>query len=207
MDPEAARRAADEILSRPEYVEPEPTIADRVLEWVGDLLGRAVGALTGSGAGGLVGTVVIVLLLAGAGWLLARSLRAGGARRRAAAVPGVVHGTEAPDDPAVWAAEAARAAAAGDHRQALRCRYQELLAHLVRDRVVPADPSRTPRELSRALGGERPDLAVDLDTLTERFEATWYGGAPVDEPSYERFAATAERTRAAALTEPSGARR
>ncbi|HEX4903172.1 MAG TPA: DUF4129 domain-containing protein [Acidimicrobiales bacterium] len=200
MDPEAARRAADEILSRPEYVEPQPTIADRVLEWVGDLLGRAVGALTGSGAGGLVGTVVVVVLLAGAGWLLARALRGGRPGRRHAMGPGIAHGTEAPDDPAVWAAEAARTAAAGDHRQALRCRYQELVAHLVRDRVVPADPSRTPRELAQGLGGRRPDLAGDLDALTQRFEETWYGGAHVDASTYERFAASAERTRAAART-------
>lgn len=204
VEAEAARRAADEILARPEYVEPQPTLADRVLEWIGDLLGRVVGALTGRGAGGLVGTVVIVLVLALAGWLLARAWRAPGRASGLPVGPGVVHGTEAPDDPAVWAAEADRAAAAGHHRAALRCRYQELVAHLVRDRVVPADPARTPAELRAALGADRPEVAGHLGEVTERFETAWYGGAPVDGAAYERFTATARQVRDVARTQPAG---
>lgn len=206
-DPEAIRRAADEILSGAEYVEPQPTLADRVLEWIGDLLGRAVDALTGSGAGGLVGTAVVVLLLGAAGWLLARSLRTPGRRRAPSAGAGAVHGTEAPSDPAVWAAEAERSAAGGDHRGALRCRHQELVAHLVRDRVVPADPARTPAELRALLAADRPDLGPDVGDLTERFEAAWYGGEPVDASAYERFTATAARVREHARARPAGAGR
>lgn len=206
-DPDAVRRAADDILAGAEYVEPQPSLADRVLEWVGDLLGRAVGALTGSGAGGLLGTVVVVLVLAAAGWLLARSLRAPGARPSAGRGTGVVHGTDAPDDPAVWAAAAERSAANGDHRGALRCRHQELVAHLVRDRVLAADPARTPAELRAALTADRSDLAADVGELTERFEAVWYGGAPVDPSAYERFTATAARVRDLARARPAGAGR
>lgn len=206
-DPDAVRRAADDILSGAEYVEPQPSLADRVLEWVGEGLGRAVEALTGSGAGGLVGTVVVVALLVAAGWLLARSLRAPGARRPAGRGTGALQGTDAPDDPAVWAAAAERSAASGDHRGALRCRHQELVAHLVRDRVVPADPARTPAEMGAELAADRPDLAADVVELTQRFEAVWYGGAPVDASGYERFTTTAARVRDLARARPAGALR
>lgn len=193
-DPESVRRAAEEILSRPEFREPEPTLADRVLGWIGDLLGEVVRALTGGGAGGVAGTIVIVALLALAAWFLVRALRAPTGRRRGAAAV-VVHGTEAPQDPAAWAAEAERRAAAGDHRGALRCRYQELVAHLVRDRAVPDDPARTPAELRQALAAGDAALAPVAGEVTERFEAAWYGGEPVDRAGYERFATAAAELR------------
>lgn len=197
-DPDEVRRAADEILSDAAYREPQPSLADRVLEAVGDVLGGLFDTLAGSGAGGLVGTVVVLLLLVLAGWLIARALRSSSGRRRSAAAPGALVGTTALDDPAVWAAEADRLASAGDHRGALRCRYQELVAHLVRDRVVPDRPARTPAELRASLSAERPDLAEPLAEVTERFEAVWYGGAAVDAAGYERFARTAAGVRDAA---------
>jgi len=204
-DPEEVRRAAEEILADPAYREPRPSLADRVVDAIGDLLGRAVGALTGSGAGGVIGTVVVVALLVLAGVVVARSLRSPGGRRGPAGAPGAVVGTTSPDDPAVWASEAERLRLAGDLRAALRCRYQELVAHLVRDRVVPDQPARTPAELRDRLAGQRPDLAGPLGEVTDRFEAVWYGGEPVDPAGYERFAATAAALRAAAARQPAAA--
>lgn len=201
VEPEEARRAAEEILARAEYQEPEPSLVDRALEAIGDLLGRTFAAL-GSGAGGVVGTVVVLAVLLLAGWLLLRALRVGGGRLGTQVEVGVVHGTEAPDDPDVWAAEADRLREGGDHRGALRCRYQELVARLVRDRVVPHDPARTPAELRALLGGRRPDLEHELAEVTDRFEATWYGGAPVDAAGEEAFGRTAAEIARAARAVP-----
>ena len=50
VDPDEARRTAEEILARPEYREPQPSMLDRALEAVTDFLGRGFAALTGSGA-------------------------------------------------------------------------------------------------------------------------------------------------------------
>jgi len=205
VDPEAARRAADDILADPAYREPQPSLADRVFEAIGDLLGRAVGALTGSGAGSLIGTVVVVALLALAGFLLARALRTPGRRRRTEGPDGAVVGTSSPDDPDVWSAEADRLAAAGDLRGALRCRYQALVAHLVRDRVVPDQPARTPAELRDQLAASRPDLAAPLGDVTDRFEAVWYGGAPVSPDDLQRFTVATEAVRADAVRRPARA--
>lgn len=192
VPPEDARRAADDILSRPEYREPEPSLVERVLEAIGDFLGEAIAALTGSGPGGVIATVVVVGLLGVAVWFLVRSLGAG----RGGAQPGtepLVQGTTAPDDPATWIAEADRLAAAGNHRSALRCRYQAMIARLLRDGAVEDVPGRTPRELAAELVVQRPATEDDVGTVTEQFERAWYGGASVTADGYRRFSETAGR--------------
>lgn len=201
VDPDAARQAADEILSRPEYREPQPSLVDRALEAIGDVLGRAIGLLTGSGAGSAIGLVVTVALLLLASWFLYRALRASSVRRTASPDP-VVQGTTAPDDPEVWRAEAERLTAAGDHRGALRCRYQELVARLVRTRTITHDPSRTPDELRRDLRARRPDLARGLDLVTDRFEVVWYGGAPATREDLDDYVTVAADVATRAEREP-----
>ncbi|HEU5083511.1 MAG TPA: DUF4129 domain-containing protein [Acidimicrobiales bacterium] len=188
VDPDDARRAADDILSRREYQEPQPSLVDRVLDAIGDLLGRAFDALTGGGAGSVIGTAIVALLVAVAVWLLVRAV---GTPWRAARPPeavAVVQGTTPADDPARWHAEAERLAGAGDHRGALRCRYQALVAAVVRLGVVDHVPGRTPAELRQELATHRPDLDPLLGSVTDRFERAWYGGEPVDGPAARAFA-------------------
>ena len=199
VDPDEARRTAEEILSRAEYREPRPSLLDRALEAITDFLGRTFGALAGGGAGSVIGLVITGLVLGLAIWLLVRSLRAVWARSSPAAGPGLVQGTSASDDPAVWDAEAERLRAAGDHRGALRCRYQATVASLVRAGAVPDVAARTPAELRRELAGRRPELDPLIDAVTERFEAVWYGGQPVDAAAEEVFAADAATLRASDL--------
>jgi hypothetical protein len=189
VDPDDARRAADEILARPEYREPQPSLVDRVLEAIGDFLGRAFDTLAGGGAGSVVGTVIVGVLVALAVWLLVRALGTPWRRATAADVTGVVQGTSAPEDPDRWRAEAERLASGGDHRGALRCRYQALVAGVVRDRVVDDVPGRTPAELRRELADRRTDLDPLLASITDRFERVWYGGEPVDAAAGEAFRA------------------
>lgn len=188
VDPDEARRAADEILARPEYREPEPSLVDRVITAITDFLGNAFATLTGGGAGSVIGIVVVGALLALGTWLLVRAFGTGSGRRARPPGEQVVQGTSAPDDPEVWLAEAERLAAAGDHRGALRCRYQALVAGLVRTGAIGDAPARTPAELRRELAGRRPDVDPRLASITDRFESAWYGGWPVDATAYEAFA-------------------
>lgn len=199
VDPDEVRRTAEEILARPEYREPQPSMLDRALQAITDFLGRSFAALTGGGAGSVVGLLVTGAVLALALWLLTRALRTSWSRSSRADAAGVVQGTSAPDDPAVWDAEADRLVAAGDHRGALRCRYQALVADLVRAGAVDDVVARTPAELRRELAGRQPALDSVLDSVTERFEATWYGGRSVDADALAAFRADVDNVRAAEL--------
>jgi len=199
VDPDEVRRTAEEILSRPEYREPQPSLLDRALTAITDFLGRGFAALTGGGAGSVIGLLVTAAVLALALWLLARALGTSWSRPARAGAAGVVQGTSAPDDPAVWDAEAEHLAARGDHRGALRCRYQGMVADLVRGGAVDDVAARTPAELRRELHGRRRDLDPVLARVTERFEAAWYGGRPVDAVALEAFRADVDDVRAAEL--------
>ena len=199
VDPDEVRRTAEEILSRPEYREPQPSLLDRALTAITDFLGRSFAALTGGGAGSIIGLVITAAVLALALWLLAKALRTSWSRSPRADAAGVVQVTSAPDDPAVWGAEADRLTAAGDHRGALRCRYQALVADLVRTGAVDDVAARTPAELRRELTGRQPGLDPVLDSVTERFEAAWYGGRAVDDGALAAFRADVDALRAAEL--------
>lgn len=199
VDPDEVRRTAEEILARPEYREPQPSLLDRALTAITDFLGRGFAALTGGGAGSVIGLVITGAVLALALWLLTRALRTSWSRSSRVEDAGVVQGTSGPDDPAVWDAEAERLAAAGDHRGALRCRYQAMVADVVRAGAVDDLVARTPAELRRELHGRQPDLDAVLGSVTERFEAAWYGGRPVDASALASFRADVDAVRAADL--------
>lgn len=190
VPPGEVRDAAEEILSRPEYREPEPSVVERVLEAIGDFLGETIATLAGGGPGGVVATVVVAALVAAAVWFLVRSLRAGPGRS-AAAQDELVQGTETPEGPDTWLAEADRLAAEGDHRHALRCRYLATVAALQRSGVVDDVPGRTPRELAAELGELAPEHGPEVRAVTEGFEHAWYGGSTVTPEEYRRFTSLA----------------
>ncbi|HEV2873342.1 MAG TPA: hypothetical protein VG409_18220, partial [Actinomycetota bacterium] len=64
-----------EVLSRPEFRVPERSLLERVVDWVLELIGRLLAALGGSGAGGIVGLILLGLVLLGVGVLVARFSR------------------------------------------------------------------------------------------------------------------------------------
>ena len=94
VDPDDARRAADEILSRPEYQEPEQSLLDRAVERVFDFAGDLFERLPGGGPGSSIGWIFVVALVGAGLWLLVRALRVP-RRTRPAAGADVVYGTEA----------------------------------------------------------------------------------------------------------------
>ena len=189
IDPETARETARDILSDPEYLEPEPTLVERAFEWVGERLGSFFGTLTGGGPGSLIGWIVLLALVAGAAWLIVRSMRVPGVARGAAG-DDVRYGTETLWEADLWLTESERLAAAGDLPGALRCRHQALLARMVEEQVVDEMPGRTAAEYRDVLAARLPHVAQELADLTERFERTWYGGAPVGAAELEAYSAS-----------------
>ena len=70
-DPDDLRRQADEIVSRPEFQEAQPSLVERALDWLFEQLGDLIGPVAGSG-GYAVGYAILIVALAAIGYLLWR---------------------------------------------------------------------------------------------------------------------------------------
>jgi hypothetical protein len=170
-DPEQVREVVREVLSRPEFRPPPRSLTERVLDWVLELIGRLLAALGGSGAGGIVGLILLALVLVGVGVLAARFSRGlTPSPEVAAAVPGGRRRSAAE-----WRAEAEANERAGAWREAVRSRYRALVADLAARGLVEEVPGRTAGEYRREVGRALPEAATDFAGATELFEVAWYG--------------------------------
>jgi hypothetical protein len=185
------RRAADEILSRPEFQEPPRSLYQRVLDWIGDRISDALGALLGGGAGAIVAWLLLVAVVVALGVLVARAVQRD-RRVRSAGGPDVQVAVDDRRPAAAWDAEADRFEAEGRWRDALRCRYRSLVASLARRGVVEEVPGRTAGEYRVLVGRARPEVAAPFAGATDLFERAWYGGdesGPDDATAFRDLAA------------------
>jgi hypothetical protein len=183
-----ARRRAEEILSSPEFRAPEPSLLERVRDWLLERFADLLRTLAGSGAGTVVAWVILGALVA---VLVVLVARVGHTVRRdpAGGVDAVVERRR----PAVeWLAEAERFEAAGDWKRALRCRYRALLADLVRHGVVRDVPGRTTGEYRREVQARLPAAGGEFAGASELFERAWYGDLPTGPEEAERFRVLAD---------------
>jgi hypothetical protein len=170
-DPDQVREVAHEVLSRPEFRPPERSLLEQAVDWVLELIGRLLAALGGSGAGGIVGLILLALVLVGVGVLAARFSRGlTPSPEVAAAVPGGRRRSAAE-----WRAEAEARERAGAWREAVRSRYRALVADLASRGLVEEVPGRTAGEYRRDVGQALPGAASDFAGATELFEVAWYG--------------------------------
>ena len=170
-DPERVHRVVREVLSRPEFRPPERSLLERAVDWALEVIGRLLGALAGSGAGGIVGLLLLALVLAGVGLLAARFSRGlTPSPEVAAALPGVRRRSAAE-----WRAEADARERSGAWREAVRSRYRALVADLAARGLVEEVPGRTAGEYRREVGRAVPAAAADFAGATELFEVAWYG--------------------------------
>jgi Domain of unknown function (DUF4129) len=144
-----------------------------VIDWLLEMIGRLLGALAGSGAGGILGLVLLALVLVGVGVLVARFSRGlTPSPEVAAVVPGGRRRTAAE-----WRAEAEARERVGAWREAVRFRYRALVADLAARGLVEEVPGRTAGEYRREVGRTAPAAAPDFAGATELFEVAWYGRA------------------------------
>jgi len=170
-DPQQVREVVREVLSRPEFRPPQRSLTERLFDWVLEVIGRLLAALGGSGAGGIVGLILLALVLAGVGVLAARFSRGlTPSPEVAAAVPGGRRRSAAE-----WRAEAEAHERAGAWREAVRSRYRALVADLAARGLVEEVPGRTAGEYRRQVGRALPEAATDFAGATELFEVAWYG--------------------------------
>ena len=55
-----ARRAARDVLARPEFHRPGPSIIERIERWVSDAIGRVLDAISGAAGGGLIASLILI---------------------------------------------------------------------------------------------------------------------------------------------------
>ena len=173
VDPGAAQRAAQHILSDPRYrSHPAPRPLRGPLQWIGDRLGTVLRWIADV-IRPVPGWLWIAVGLAVVAFVAARIVAAARRRRVSAAVgggraPGVA--AEAAEDPDAIERAAADAERAGDFARALRLRFRAGLLRLGDRGAIEYRPSLTTSEVRRALGSST------FDELARTFEGVAYGG-------------------------------
>jgi hypothetical protein len=187
QDPETVRRAAREILRRPEFQPPKPNIIERILDWIGRQLDRTLGGLgPGTGGANIVGWLLLLVAVGLIIWFVVRLTRQ---RTRRPPRPGaeVDITSEAGRNAAQWRVEAGRLEAEGHWKDGLRCRYRGLVTDLVDRGVVDDIAGRTSGEYTRDMRTAAPGVAPDFATASDLFERAWYGDRPTGPPERDRF--------------------
>jgi predicted lipid-binding transport protein (Tim44 family) len=195
IEPGRARQAVADVLSRAEYAEAEPGLWARIEGEIARLLGELWMRLVGTGAGTLIGNVVLVLLVAAiafAAWRLVRSLRRDATQEEPLAA-------DVGRSAASWLEEAATHEESARWREAVRCRYRALIADLAADGRLQEIPGRTAGEYLAAVRRDLPAASEPFARATRIFESAWYGP---DEVTAEDAAALRG---AAAQVVPAGA--
>lgn len=172
---EAARDAAAEVLARPEYAGAEPSLLDRIVDRVSQAVGDLLANLTGTTTGGVLGYVALGIVVALVAVVVVRTVK--GFRRDA--VAGLATREDIGRGPEAWAADAGEHEAAGRWRDAIRCRYRELVAALAAQGVVEEVAGRTAGEYVTEVAAAAPDADEAFRAATGVFELAWYGDGEV----------------------------
>lgn len=204
VDPEEARRTADDVLSRSEFDEPEPTLFRRGVEWVLERLDRLFGregdepVLGGgdAGAGGSSWFTILVLVVALVGTVLvARVLLRSGvlSRRQKRRSDELAVDVSERRSAQAWDELARRLEAEGRWKDALRARFGALVEQLIERGVVEDVPGRTTGEYRVQVRRALPDAGDDFAAAADLFDRAWYGDAPTGPDEAQRFVHDAER--------------
>jgi hypothetical protein len=184
-----ARDAADDVLSRPEYQVPSPTVLQRIRTWIGEQLSRLLARLGVGGSASIVAWLILAVAVAIVVFFVIRFAKGvtPDATRRADSVTARLRTA---DD---WRAEAADQERQGNWRAGLRCRYRALVADLAQRGLVDEVPGRTTGEYRAEVNENVPKVAPDFGGATELFEAAWYGNRPTGQDESARFRELADR--------------
>jgi hypothetical protein len=188
VSPEETRQLADEIVNRPEFHIPEPTIQQRATQGIERHVGGFLTSIFDGGAGTIIGFLVLAALVALVVWLVAR---VGRTVQVDARVPGITVDEVHRHAPAAWREEAERLEAAGQWKEGLRARYRALVGDLVAEDLLVDVAGRTTGELRADLRASAPDRNEAFGAATELFELAWYADRPTGPEQSARFQALA----------------
>ncbi len=190
-----AARAAQEELSKQIYQQAQPSMFERLLQWLQDRFADLVGQVSSVVPGGWWGLVVIVVLFA----LLVVLVRwrSGGLSRTGSVRPAVFG--QAAKTAAQHRAAADRAAAQGLWDEAVLERFRAVVRQLEERAVIDERPGRTADEAALDGGRVLTDCAATLRQGASLFDDVVYGSVPAGPVADQSLRALDESVRAARL--------
>ncbi|SDJ33648.1 protein of unknown function [Frankineae bacterium MT45] len=168
----AAQAAARQELSNPRYHRDDPTLTQRVLEWIGQRLD----ALLSHAANGNAVDVLILLLSGAALVFLVLAIRRAGRLQREARARHL--DPLSPQGEVDHRREAERYSAAGEYALAIREWLRDCAATVERRGILDPLPGRTGSELARAAGAALPSAAETLAAAAAAFDEIWFADRP-----------------------------
>ncbi|MFJ4097166.1 DUF4129 domain-containing protein [Kitasatospora sp. NPDC089913] len=179
---DAAKDAARDELINADYHRHDPSLRERVLDWISARIDEALGALTGDGTSGATGLVLFLLVAAVIGAALWWRL---GAPKRAARTHSGVFGRTGPRSAAEHRTDAERHAAAGRWTEAVREQMRALVRGLEERTLLDARPGRTADEAAAEAGRALPGHAAELAAAARAFDDIAYGERAADQGAYQ----------------------
>jgi len=98
-------------------------------------------------------------------------------------------------EPAEWGAEGAAFEQIEDWKEAIRCRYAEIVTAMLRLRRAVDEPGRTTGELRGDVTRSTPECAVAFGELTEIFEVVWFADREATRENHARLVHLADDVR------------
>ena len=179
----------------------QPSLTDRILQWIEGWLDELFLQLAGTGTGTIIAWTVILIAAGVALFFGIRFLRR---MQRSPELAQPFDG-EVGRSPRDWAAEAGEHESAGRLSEAIRCHYRALIADLAAAGELEEVPGRTAREyLMIARHRQRPWLEP-LERATRIFEPAWYSGQTVDPADVEAIKQARNDAGSHATRRPAGA--
>ena len=185
VEPGEAIETADEVLSRPEYQEAQPSLLERALErvfeWLADIFAPAVGNF-GSVT---IGYVILAIAVAAAAFFLWKFWQR--FDRKPSADDEVVKVEVEVSERlsrAEWLSRAEAAEAAGNWDIAVHARYHALTTGLADNEILAPEVSTTSgehRSNFAATEGD-PGRVGRFAAATDRYEEVWFGGNDAERP-------------------------
>lgn len=191
VDADDAREAARDELSDPVYAAEQPSLLERVADWVGGKLAELMSATGDLAPGGVAGLLVLLAVLVAL--VVVVRLRAGklARNRRSRRTVGDVTTRTAAEHRA--AAEAAFTA--GDHATAVAERFRALAATLTERRLLDARAQLTADEIAAGAAATVPASATQLSAAARAFDDVFYGGLPATPDGYAAVVAADDAVR------------
>jgi hypothetical protein len=194
VERDPAREAARKELLHAEYHRHDPSLPQRIYNWITDQLGHLFDQL-GGGSGGMTGLIVFLVLFA----LIGAALwwRLGPPGRAATTAAAALFAADGPRSASDHRAAAQQHAAAAEWAAAVREQMRALIRSLEERTLLNPRPGRTADEAAREAGRHLPDHATALADAARLFDDVAFGDRTADQAAYQRLVDLDERLRKA----------